>query len=152
MSGEADVDVAFRICIRRCSTLRRIPRGGVSPAGERRCLSSFLRPSRPAAFRTGTGSSDGWLDLPAAASQTAETTQTAEADQTAETAETASQGAAEASTLAYVLYSDQNLPDNVCLEQALLGFDYCTPVTGTLTSDFGYRSTGGGRGAVPLWY
>ena len=56
-----------------------------------------------------------------------------------ETAETASQGAAEASTLAYVLYSDQNLPDNVCLEQALLGFDYCTPVMGTLTSDFGYR-------------
>ena len=63
----------------------------------------------------------------------------AEADQTAETAETASQGAAEASTLAYVLYSDQNLPDNVCLEQALLGFDYCTPVMGTLTSNFGYR-------------
>ena len=26
-----------------------------------------------------------------------------------------------------------------CLEQALLGFDYCTPVMGTLTSDFGYR-------------
>ena len=100
-------------------------------------LPAAIAPLR--AFRTGTGSSDGWLDLPAAASQTAETTQTAEADQTAETAETASQGAAEASTLAYVLYSDQNLPDNVCLEQALLGFDYCTPVTGTLTSDFGYR-------------
>lgn len=27
----------------------------------------------------------------------------------------------------------------MCLEQALLGFDYCTPVMGTLTSDFGYR-------------
>lgn len=131
----------FRICIRRCSTLRRIPPWRCQPRqGERRCLSSFLRPSLPLrAFRTGTGSSDGWLDLPAAASQTAETAQTAEADQTAETAETASQGAAEASTLAYVLYSDQNLPDNVCLEQALLGFDYCTPVMGTLTSDFGYR-------------
>lgn len=46
---------------------------------------------------------------------------------------------AEASTLAYVLYSDQNLPENVSLEQAILGFDYCTPVCGTLTSDFGYR-------------
>ena len=100
-------------------------------------LPAAIAPLR--AFRTGTGRSDGWLDLPPAASQTAETAQTAEADQTAETAETASQGAAEASTLAYVLYSDQNLPDNVCLEQALLGFDYCTPVMGTLTSDFGYR-------------
>ena len=25
------------------------------------------------------------------------------------------------------------------MEQAILGFDYCTPVQGTLTSDFGYR-------------
>nr|WP_326184998.1 M23 family metallopeptidase [uncultured Oscillibacter sp.] len=43
------------------------------------------------------------------------------------------------STLAYVLYSDQNLPENVSLEQAILDFDYCTPVSGTLTSSFGYR-------------
>ena len=43
------------------------------------------------------------------------------------------------STLAYILYSDQNLPENVSLEQAILGFDYCTPVSGTLTSPFGYR-------------
>ena len=43
------------------------------------------------------------------------------------------------SSLAYVLYSDQNLPENVSLEQALLDFDYCTPVCGTLTSNFGYR-------------
>ena len=120
VSGEADVDVALQDMYQAVFD----PQAAIAP----------LR-----AFRTGTGSSDGWLDLPAAASQTAETTQTAEADQTAETAETASQGAAEASTLAYVLYSDQNLPDNVCLEQALLGFDYCTPVMGTLTSDFGYR-------------
>lgn len=42
-------------------------------------------------------------------------------------------------TLAYVLYSDQNLPEDVSLEQAILGFDYCTPVMGTLTSSFGYR-------------
>lgn len=39
----------------------------------------------------------------------------------------------------YVTYSGENLPDNVCMEQEVLGFDYCTPVTGTLTSDFGYR-------------
>ena len=38
-----------------------------------------------------------------------------------------------------LLAAGLNLPDNVCLEQALLGFDYCTPVMGTLTSDFGYR-------------
>lgn len=45
----------------------------------------------------------------------------------------------EVSTLAYVLYSDNNLPEDVSLEQAILGFDYCTPVCGTLTSNFGYR-------------
>lgn len=42
-------------------------------------------------------------------------------------------------TLAYVLYSDQNLPENVSMEQAILGFDYCTPVMGTISSSFGYR-------------
>ena len=41
--------------------------------------------------------------------------------------------------MAYILYSANNLPDNVNLEQALLGFDYCTPVMGTLSSGFGYR-------------
>ncbi|WP_455581977.1 M23 family metallopeptidase [Dysosmobacter sp.] len=51
----------------------------------------------------------------------------------AQTAET------EVSTLAYVLYSDQNLPENVSMEQAILGFDYCTPVFGTVSSGFGYR-------------
>lgn len=43
------------------------------------------------------------------------------------------------STLAYILYSDQNLPENVSLEQAILGFDYCSPISGTLSSPFGYR-------------
>lgn len=130
----------FRICIRRCSTLRRIPPWRCQPRqGERRCLSSFLRPSRPCGLPDRDRQQRRLAVSARSSIQTAETAQTAEADQTAETAETASQGAAEASTLAYVLYSDQNLPDNVCLEQALLGFDYCTPVMGTLTSDFGYR-------------
>ena len=53
--------------------------------------------------------------------------------------ETAS-GETTASTLAYVLYSQQNLPENVSLEQAILGFDYQSPLTGVLTSPFGYRS------------
>lgn len=51
----------------------------------------------------------------------------------------AKEEAAEAGTLAYVLYSDQNLPDRVSMEQAILGFSYCTPVKGAVSSDFGYR-------------
>lgn len=46
---------------------------------------------------------------------------------------------AEATTLTYVLYSDQNLPEGVSMEQVILGFDYCTPVSGSISSDFGYR-------------
>lgn len=49
------------------------------------------------------------------------------------------QGRTEASALAYVLYSDQNLPGNVSLEQAILDFDYCAPLAGALSSNFGYR-------------
>lgn len=57
----------------------------------------------------------------------------------AKPAENGSATETEVSTLAYVLYSTNNLPENVSLEQALLGFDYCTPVVGTLSSNFGYR-------------
>ncbi|MEG2175227.1 MAG: M23 family metallopeptidase [Oscillibacter sp.] len=63
-------------------------------------------------------------------SRSAQTPATAEKDSTAQT---------EVATLAYVLYSDQNLPENVSMEQSLLGFDYCTPVFGVLSSGFGYR-------------
>lgn len=45
----------------------------------------------------------------------------------------------QADTLAYVLYSDKNLPENVSMEQAILDFSYCTPVSGALSSGFGYR-------------
>ena len=38
-----------------------------------------------------------------------------------------------------VLYSEENLPEGVRMEQAILDFDYCTPVSGTLSSPFGYR-------------
>lgn len=44
-----------------------------------------------------------------------------------------------ASNLAYVLYSQENLPQGVSMEQTILGFDYCSPVKGALSSDFGYR-------------
>ena len=52
-------------------------------------------------------------------------------------AETPEQASAE--DLAFVLYSDQNLPENVSMEQAILGFSYCAPVAGTVSSGFGYR-------------
>ena len=139
VSGEADVDVALQDMYQAVFDPQEDSAVEVSaPAGGEAVslqLPAAIAPLR--AFRTGTGSSDGWLDLPTA--ETEETGQAAGTDPAAETAETAAQGGAEASTLAYVLYSDRNLPDNVCLEQALLGFDYCTPVMGTLTSDFGYR-------------
>lgn len=39
----------------------------------------------------------------------------------------------------WIRYSDENLPNNVQLQQTILGFDYCAPVNGTVTSAFGYR-------------
>jgi len=45
-----------------------------------------------------------------------------------------------ASDLAYILYSQENLPEGVSMEQAILGFDYCPPLeNAVLSSDFGYR-------------
>lgn len=49
------------------------------------------------------------------------------------------QGPQDASSMAYVMYSEENLPESVSMEQAMLGFDYATPLSGVLTSDFGYR-------------
>jgi len=51
----------------------------------------------------------------------------------------AQEGTPDASNLAYVLYSQENLPERVSMEQAILGFNYSPPVKGTLSSDFGYR-------------
>ena len=48
-------------------------------------------------------------------------------------------GRTEATGLAYILYSGDNQPDNATLGQVVLGFDYCTPLKGTLTSNFGFR-------------
>lgn len=59
--------------------------------------------------------------------------------ETADVLQEAAQEQAEVSTLAYVLYSDRNLPENVSMEQAILDFDYCTPVCGAMSSSFGYR-------------
>ncbi len=38
------------------------------------------------------------------------------------------------------VYSADTMPDNVCMTQQPLGFDYCVPVAGTLTDSFGYRA------------
>lgn len=48
-------------------------------------------------------------------------------------------GNSRTSNLSFVLYSGNNLPKNVSLGQVVLGFKYCTPVNGTLSSKFGYR-------------
>ena len=53
--------------------------------------------------------------------------------------EQASSGEEQVAELAYILYSDENLPENVTLQQEILGFDYCTPVSAPISSPFGYR-------------
>lgn len=65
--------------------------------------------------------------------------ETASPERQTEPAAEAEQAQPQVSTLAYVLYSDQNLPEDVSMEQAILDFDYCTPVSGALSSTFGYR-------------
>ena len=66
-----------------------------------------------------------------------------EAAATAESAITPSDGDAFGDThpdgQATILYTGQNLPENVGMQQVLLNFDYQRPVKGTLTSGFGYR-------------
>ena len=100
------------------------------------------------AFRAGTGSGDGWLPAPSVSSAgggDGPAPDDPAEDGAGAVTETAVEGGAGASggegasALAYVLYSAENLPADVCLEQSVLGFDYCTPVSGTLTSPFGYR-------------
>lgn len=91
--------------------------------------------------------SDGWLTAPPmwkspelkAASQSAPEDPSASGGANAESGSKPQQAAGSAQKLSYILYSNRTLPDNVSLEQKVLGFDYCTPVMGTLSSDFGYR-------------
>lgn len=47
--------------------------------------------------------------------------------------------AAEEAVLTSVLYSQENLPEGVSMEQAVLGFSYTAPLNGTVSSPFGYR-------------
>lgn len=98
-----------------------------------------LEPMRQ--FADGRGVSSGWLKKQETSADSA-----ADADDAGETAATSS-GAEEAAVrpkaetleLSCILYSGENLPVNANLEQSILGFDFCTPVNGTLSSGFGYR-------------
>ncbi|MBE6963800.1 MAG: M23 family metallopeptidase [Ruminococcaceae bacterium] len=49
----------------------------------------------------------------------------------------------ETDSLVYVLYSEENLPPGVSMEQSILDFAYCTPVEGDISSGFGYRQSAG---------
>lgn len=91
------------------------------------------------AFQTGEVDSFGWLDEPAQATESVSTQSPAETTPAPVEAPPPAETETNVSTLAYILYSDQNLPTNVSLEQSILGFDYTTPVLGPLTSNFGYR-------------
>lgn len=99
------------------------------------------------AIRSQLKSSDGWLIAPPLQntpdSETPSETppeissSSAEADAQPEAKPQSKTGSAQ--KLSYILYSNQTLPENVSMEQKVLGFDYCTPVMGTISSDFGYR-------------
>lgn len=52
----------------------------------------------------------------------------------------AGEAAESEATTELVLYSDEDLPENVSMRQAILGFDHQTPVAGVLSSGFGYRA------------
>ena len=128
-SGEADVSIALQDVYQAVFSPREPE--AVEASGGAGAEVELQLPGAIEGLRASRAGEAAWPETP----RTSQTEQPA-AETAASPAE--SQGA-EASTLAYVLYSDQNLPEDVCLEQALLGFDYCTPVMGTLTSDFGYR-------------
>ena len=128
-SGEADVSIALQYVYQAVFSPREPE--AVEASGGAGAEVELQLPGAIEGLRASRAGEAAWPETP----RTSQTEQPA-AETAASPAD--SQGA-EASTLAYVLYSDQNLPEDVCLEQALLGFDYCTPVMGTLTSDFGYR-------------
>lgn len=103
--------------------------------------SAALAPLR--AYADGDGDAFAWLPPAGDAGAAAELILPPAADaDSAAAAAGGSGGAVPASgtgEVSYVLYDRENLPENVSMEQAVLGFDYTTPVKGALTSGFGYR-------------
>ena len=88
-------------------------------------------------------SSNGWLTAPplqdTPKSETPSEGSPSSAQGDAKPEENSQVKTGSAQKLSYILYSNQTLPANVSMEQKVLGFDYCTPVMGTISSDFGYR-------------
>lgn len=105
-----------------------------------------LQPLR--AFADGTGTCSGWM---AAQSTTGpdriDQSDDQKTESTVDSVKSVADSSAEKSTentvqtmkLSSILYSGESVPANVNLTQAVLGFNYCTPVSGTLSSGFGYR-------------
>ena len=79
------------------------------------------------------------IQVPVAESETALDTLRNYRSTTEQLADTAVLEQAETEPLSYILYSEQNLPESVSMEQVILGFEYEIPVAGTISSDFGYR-------------
>ena len=120
-----------------------------SAAGSANQAPDPVQPLR--AFAEGTGTCSGWspsglTGQTEAAAQTAsassdppDASAAASAEQTSTDSAQEAQPGTQTIQLSSVLYSGKSVPANVNLEQAVLGFDYCTPVSGTLSSGFGYR-------------
>lgn len=80
---------------------------------------------------------DGDVSLSLSELQSSRDTETA--NQSMETPPAGEEPLSEEAAVDLVLYSDEDLPENVSMRQAILGFDHETPVKGTLSSGFGYR-------------
>mgnify|MGYP001180886967 CR=1 FL=1 len=91
------------------------------------------------AFAMGEGNCAGWLPAVPAEAQSEEPDSSADEETEAARTAAVSSEQAESVQLSCVQYSQKDLPDHVEMEQEILGFDYCTPVVGTLSSGFGYR-------------
>ncbi len=107
------------------------PSGTVKTSADGEASAAALAPLRD--YADGRGDASGWLPAPNAAGEALEVS----LPQEMEGQEAVPALAPEAE--GNVFYGGENLPDNVSMEQAVLGFDYSTPVKGTLTSSFGYR-------------
>ena len=71
-----------------------------------------------------------------------ETTDKEETENTEETAEDEKETPADQTSdaAAPIVYTADNMPDNVCLTQQVLGFSFTDPVSGTITDGFGCRN------------
>lgn len=115
-----------------------VPTGAVGNAAD---------PSQSLVIHSLLKDSDGWLTAPpmqdtpesGTVSETPSEASSSSAEGKTETETEPQSENGSAQKLSYILYSNRTLPENVSMEQKVLGFDYCTPVMGTISSDFGYR-------------